>query len=186
MAVTMPVATGITIEEFLTGAWPQGAQLIDGEVVVNDPTFRHQRLAGRLFRKLAEWSETSSGSGTAGFGGNWTIGPGQTLKPDAWWTSDDNDPGDGIRSDRPPDLVVEVRSPGTWHLDTGRKRELYEQAGAAELWLVDINASSVLVYRRSQPDAAEFDVSMEVASGEILSTPLLPGLIVVIDELFAP
>jgi len=36
--------------------------------------------------------------------------------------------------DGPPDLAVEVRSPGSWHLDIGPKRDVYEASGTEELW----------------------------------------------------
>ncbi|MGH9138585.1 MAG: hypothetical protein ACRD0G_16325 [Acidimicrobiales bacterium] len=45
-----------------------------------------------------------------------------------------------------------MRSPGAWRYDTGRKRQLYEEAGAAELWLVDHLGRGVAVAGRSQPD----------------------------------
>jgi hypothetical protein len=40
--------TGLSVEEFRAGEWPRGAQLVEGEVVVNDPTFRHQEMVVRI------------------------------------------------------------------------------------------------------------------------------------------
>ena len=37
----------------------------------------------------------------------------------------------------PPELAVEILSPGTKRLDKGRKRELYEREGVLEYWIVD-------------------------------------------------
>jgi Uma2 family endonuclease len=87
---------------------------------------------------------------------------------------------DGARHDGPPDLAVEVRSPGIWHRDVGRKLERYRDAGTRELWLVDTPASTVLVYR-----AGSFGEPIEVGPGEQLTSPLLPGFALPIDELFA-
>ena len=89
-------------------------------------------------------------------------------------------PPDGTRHNGPPDLAVEVRSPGTWHRDIGRKLQRYRDAGTRELWLVDAPASTVLVYR---VDA--FAEAVEVGPGEVLGTPLLPGFALPIDQLFA-
>ncbi len=39
----------------------------------------------------------------------------------------------------PPDLVVELLSPGTATLDWGVKRRVYAQSGVRELWMIDPN-----------------------------------------------
>ena len=93
-----------------------------------------------------------------------------------WWTAE---PPDGTRHDGPPELAVEVRSPGTWHLDIGRKLANYRDADTREPRLVDTPASTVLVYREGA-----FDDAVEVGPGEHLTSPLLPGFALVIDELF--
>jgi Uma2 family endonuclease len=78
-----------------------------------------------------------------------------------------------------------VRSPSTWHYDVGVKRTVYEQQGLAELWLVDVRAQTVLVFRRSGPEATGFDVALEVERGEQLTSPQLPGFAIALGELFA-
>jgi Putative restriction endonuclease len=86
--------------------------------------------------------------------------------------------------DGPPELAVEVRSPGTWALDVGPKLRRYEASGAVEVWLVDTPSSTVLVFRRdgSEPGYAD---AIEVGRGGVLTSPLLPGFAVDADELFA-
>jgi Uma2 family endonuclease len=64
--------------------------------------------------------------------------------------------------------------------DVGRKLQGYRDAGTRELWLVDTPASTVLIYR-----SVSFGESTEVGSGEQLSSPLLPGFALPIDELLA-
>jgi Uma2 family endonuclease len=81
-------------------------------------------------------------------------------------------------------LVVEVRSPGTWRFDVGRKRDVYEQVGVRELWLVDTPASTVLVFRRTTPESVGFDDDAELGPGETLASPLLSGFRLPVDELF--
>jgi Uma2 family endonuclease len=36
-----------------------------------------------------------------------------------------------------PDLVIEILSPATWHFDKGDKKDIYEQCGVKEYWMVD-------------------------------------------------
>jgi len=163
--------TGVTVDEFLTpGACPREAQLIHGEVVVIDPTFEHQRVTGLIFVALVAWTRQAAGRGEAGFGGNWSITADSVVKPDVWWAPTGRTPS-GIRSDHPPALAVEVRSPGNWAYDIGPKRTIYETAGVSELWLVDTPANAILVNRRSTSDGPTFDVTLEVPTEET-SPPL--------------
>lgn len=156
----LSLGTGIGIEDFLARDWPADTELVDCEAVLNDPSFRHQKIALRIARALSDWTDAEEGRGEAGVGGNWTVAPGQVYKPDAWWATEQGRPGaDAVRSDTPPTLAIEVRSPGTWHLDIGRKRTVYEEVGVAELWLVDTlrnpcsstNAASPVPPRSTSP-----------------------------------
>ncbi len=175
--------TRVSVEDFLTLGFPRGAWLVDGEVVVNDPTLHHQEVCRRLLLALSAWSDLAGG--LAGYGGNWVVAPDTVLKPDVWWVGPDHPLDlDAARVDGPPDLAVEVRSPGTWAIDVGRKRQIYEASGLPELWLVDPPARSVLVFRRSSPGETTFDVLDERQTHEELSSPLLPGLVVDVASLF--
>ena len=46
----------------------------------------------------------------------------------------------------PPLLVIEVLSPSTRHLDSGRKREIYAEAGVAHYWIVDPDEPAITTY----------------------------------------
>jgi Uma2 family endonuclease len=77
-----------------------------------------------------------------------------------------------------------VRSKSTWHHDTGTKKRRYEQKGLPELWPVDTDDEVVLVFRRSAPDVAEFDVGLKFGADEVLTSPQLPGFELDLRELF--
>ncbi|HVE45716.1 MAG TPA: Uma2 family endonuclease [Acidimicrobiales bacterium] len=172
-------------EYFALPPGPRFTQLIDGEVVVNQPNLRHQRLTVELWHRLDEWSRAEPGRGEAGIPVDVHLDDHNVFAPDVWWVAEARRPArDARRIVGPPDLVAEVRSPSTWRYDVGTKRATYERAGVAELWLVDSEAVSVLVFRRSAASAPAFDVALELRSGEKLSTPLMPGLVIDLTELF--
>lgn len=167
----------MTADEFLALPPDHGrTQLIDGEIVVNDPTTRHQAIVGRLVQVLLNWTDEHPGAGTAGIGCNWRMPNGDAVVPDAWFVRPDRlPPGNLTAYDGAPDLVVEVRSPRTWRSDRGRKKDAYLALGA-EVWLVDTVADEVLVFR--------CDDGAVVKRGQTLSTPLLPGLAIDAGALF--
>jgi Uma2 family endonuclease len=180
-AMTADVAPHrISADEFLAGDFPTGSELVEGVVHVMDPAFNHQEACARLLTALREWAMDRA-VGRAGFGGNWVLSDRNVYKPDVWWTSH---PPSGTRHAGPPELAVEVRSPSTWALDVGRKLWRYEAAGTRELWLVDLPVSTVLVFRREGDDAG-FGDGVDVGPGDTLTSPLLPGFTLPIDELFA-
>jgi Uma2 family endonuclease len=171
------MTASLTADEFLAGDYPVGSELINGEVFVNDPAFPHQEIAGRIYVALVLWTRSKRGRGRAGYGGNWVLADGHVYKPDVWWTAARPT---GSRHSGPPDLAVEVRSPGTWHRDIGPKLHQYQVSRTPELWLVDSPAHTVLVFR-----GPDFRSGVELAAGQQLTTPLLPGFAVGVDELFA-
>jgi Uma2 family endonuclease len=105
--------------------------------------------------------------------------------PDLLWFAEERKLSDlSGYPDRIPDLCVEIRSAGTWRYDIGAKKDAYERGGLRELWLVDDAARCVLVFRRSRPDAPGFDVALELAAGDELTSPLLPGFSLSVERLF--
>ena len=74
-----------------------------------------------------------------------------------------------------PDLVVEIGSKGTRKRDETIKRRLYERFGVAEYWVVDPELDATKVYRQ---DGERYQrvAELTLESGDVLTTPLLPGL----------
>lgn len=159
-------------------------ELLDGEVVVNEPTPLHQLVVRRLLTALGTWTDSAPARGFVTLNIDTLVDETTVLVPDVQWYADGRDlPA----LDRPPwplgDLVIEVRSPSTWHRDVGRKRAVYERNGVRELWLVDPPAASVVVLGRTSGSAA-FDETAEVDGDAALTSPLLPGFSVPVASLF--
>ena len=83
-----------------------------------------------------------------------------------------------------PELVVEIASKGTRKRDETIKRRLYERAGVTEYWVVDPTIDVARVYRRAEAGFAR-PVELSREAGDILTTPLLPGLELPLSRIFA-
>jgi Uma2 family endonuclease len=86
--------------------------------------------------------------------------------------------------DGAPDLVVEVVSPSSRHIDKVRKLRLYEAHGVKEYWLAYPKTDTIEVYRRTADGRLELQASLSLAAGDVLETPLLPGLRIPLGEIF--
>ena len=174
MALT---SSRLTAEEyFALPPTEKRTQLIDGEIVVTEPSVRHQRITGEIYRLIAAWLRDHPGHGEAGIPVDVHLDERNVYAPDVWWVPEAARPArDAKRVVGPPALAIEVRSPWTWRHDVGTKKRTYERRGLAELWLVDTESDTVLVYRRSSPEAAEFDVELELGAGESLTSPSCPA-----------
>jgi Uma2 family endonuclease len=184
-----PVSTSVTLltaDEFLSSPdMPEHAELIEGEVVVTSPEFRHQALVVYLIIRLSVWVEAGPRRGVACIEVDHRLNDRNVFAPDVWWVAEDRRPArDAKRFTGPPDLAIEVRSDSTWRYDVGAKKRVYEHSGLRELWLVDTASNSVLVFRRSAPDADGFDVALELAQGDTLTSPHLPEFTLDVTTLF--
>lgn len=185
----MTVAQRMNADEYLRlpEEWfPRGTQLIAGEVVMHDPLPLHQYVLSDVHTALVIWTRAAPGRGRATLALDVRLDTRNVYLPDVMWYAEGRAPRrDGGRPSPIPDLAVEVRSPSTWRRDRTVKKPVYEQQGVPELWLVDTVAERVLLHRRSSPRAARFDVTLTIERGESLTSPLLPGFALALDELFA-
>ncbi len=184
----VPVAQRMTADEFLARPFEEGQrweELIDGEVVVSQPTARHNEVQGELFFALKSWIKGGAGRGQAFIPLDVKLDDLNVFAPDISWYQASNPVAASAQPPYPlPDLAVEVRSPSTWRYDAGAKKATYERHGLPELWLVDTPAEQVLVFRRSQGGVRGFDVALELGRGDTIGSPLLPGFALDVGALF--
>jgi Uma2 family endonuclease len=181
------IATRMTADEYYAATVVgDRKQLVEGEIVVYGRPPIHGLLQGRVLYALGTWADAEAGRGCSLPPTDVRLNDRNVWGPDVIWFADEHVPtnGDGY-PDRIPDLCVEIRSHGIWAYDVGPKKRVYETGGLPELWLVDDESESVLVYRRSTPKAETFDVALELGSGDELTSPQLPGFALSLDELFA-
>jgi Uma2 family endonuclease len=175
------IAERLTADDYLAREDPRRTELIDGLLVVNEPTVLHQRVVGLIYAALLAWTEAAPDHGTVSLPLDVRLDDTTVLAPDVLWFAEPIDLA-ALRAPRMPELAVEVRSPATWVYDIGPKRDLYERHGLRELWLADTASRTLLVYRRAG-EASGFDAQVELTAEESLRSPLLPGFAVTVGEL---
>ena len=83
-----------------------------------------------------------------------------------------------------PDLAIEILSDSTRRVDEGIKHSTYERFGVKEYWLVDPDQETVAVHRLEEGRFQKI-VDLAAGAGDVLATPLLPGLEIRLAEIFA-
>jgi Uma2 family endonuclease len=83
-----------------------------------------------------------------------------------------------------PDLVVEIVSDGSRRRAEARGRQLYARFGVRELWVVDPELETVRVLRPGG-DGALMGPVLSREGGDRLTTPLLPGMEIRLEDLFS-
>lgn len=144
------IKTRMTAKEFLQ--LPETnlpLQLLDGEVIeMNAPTLPHQDVVGNTFVLFKLKARE--------LGGKAYVAPVDVYfdelnmpQPDVIWLASDSKCqmiGDA-RLSGPPDLIAEVLSPTTAHIDRKKKFRLYEKYGVREYWLVEPRDQLIEVFQ---------------------------------------
>ncbi len=183
---SMQATQRITADEYLAlDLEEQHTELVDGAIVVNEARLPHALLSMRLIRALDDWIRASDGRGLLTIPIDVGVDKHNVYAPDLLWYRAARAPAvDAVWPYPLPDLAIEIRSPSTWRYDIGAKKNAYEREGLPELWLVDGDASVLLVFRRSAPNAPSFDVALEFDRAATLNSPLLPGFALDVGALF--
>jgi len=161
-------------------------EIIDGELIVTRaPSWSHQKIVGRLFNALDDWSEIT-GLGEASLNPGIIFTDEDNVIPNVVWASnarlnlllDDAEHLTGA-----PELVVEVLSPGETNMqrDCQLKLKLYSQQGVQEYWIVNKELRQVQVYRR---DNALLTLVMTLQDTDTLTSPLLPDFSCPLTKVF--
>lgn len=160
-------------------------EVLDGELVVRGaPAARHVEAVNAIAEHLAGWSDEHGGEVYTGVGveiGDQQLMPDLSFIGPARLDEMDDRELDADEFHVPPDLVIEVTSPGTRSLDHVEKHDLYQRLGVAEYWVVDLAADVVVAHRLGSGGAYE---ASEHTSGA-LTTEQAPGLKLPLEELFA-
>lgn len=165
----------------------QRFELLEGELIpmAPSPGFAHQSVSLELVTRLHIFVQ-ERGLGTvleAPF--DVVLGePGeeQVVQPDILLVTKERRHiihDDEIRG--APDLVVEVLSPSTVEKDRVFKRRLYAKYGVREYWIADPDTKTIEVLTLGERG---YERAGLYTKGQVLESPLLPGLRIPLDEVF--
>jgi Uma2 family endonuclease len=163
-------------------------EIIDGEhFVTAAPSLSHQRTVLNLAVRLQPFVKTNRLGEVFIAPLAVVLSPHDVVQPDLLFVSTERA---GILTEKnvqgAPDLVVEVLSPSTRRLDETLKLERYAELGVREYWIIDPQWQwrTLKLYRRLARGSFGSAVVLSAAAGDLLSTPLLPGLAIPMAEIF--
>lgn len=162
-------------------------ELIGGEIFVTpSPATQHERLLRRLVLSLGNHLEVHPEQGEV-FMSRFDVvmSPHDVVEPDLLVVLGDqaeilNDKN--IRGT--PGLIVEILSPSTQKRDQTLKRQLFDREGVREYWTVDPKRNAITIYRRAADGSFPPAATIASGTGETLTTNLLPGWSLAVDQLF--
>jgi len=160
----------------------QPCELWDGEPVMSPaPSFYHQQLVIRLSRRLYEWvSKRQLGEVVTG-PIDMVLSPHRVMQPDVAFISKDRLSIVTRAINGPVDLAVEIISLGGRNRDRIEKRDLYEQHGVQEYWLIDPEAQTVEVFYLEN---GRYELHGRCTPGQSATSRLLPGFEMSVSALF--
>ena len=161
-------------------------ELIDGEhYVTPSPNMRHQGVLGNLHLMIGSWLDAHPIGKVFFAPFDVVLSRFDIVEPDLLYLSNAraSEVLTPLHVRGVPEIVVEVASPGTRKRDDTIKRGLYERAGVVEYWIIEPKTDVVKVYRRA---GDRFGRATELSrdAGDVLTTPLLPGLDMPLSRLF--
>lgn len=158
-------------------------ELLDGELHISaSPSLRHQRICPELQVALVNHARRHGDGEVFQAPTGVRLSDNDVVEPDLIMILSNGVATIGAQAiEGPPDLVVEVLSPGTAHRDLGRKRDLYERHGVREYWVVDPESRSIEVL--SNRDGHFSQVGLHKV-GDILSSRVLPLFELELTDLF--
>ena len=158
-------------------------ELIDGELIVAPtPIPLHRRIGMRFTNRMGSFIEGHDLGELLAAPMDVRFSDTNVMQPDILFISNERSHIIGeINIQGAPDLIIEIASPSTEERDRGVKQELYALFGVLEYWRAYPRTQTVETLRLENGRLVPVGV---YGPGDVLSTPLLPGLNIDLDEIF--
>jgi Uma2 family endonuclease len=157
--------------------------LLQGELVLMSPSgYNHGWIASNLDRALGVFVKSKSLGriSTAEAGFLISRNPDTVRAPDVAFVRAERIPPGGQKKffEGPPDLAVEVLSPDDRSSDVNAKIQDWLQAGCVQVWVVDPQTKTVMVYRNAR------EATIFTQEDTLTAPDLFPGFSLPVAEIF--
>ena len=159
-------------------------ELIDGELILApSPVPQHQMISRNLFRMLDDFVASQNLGELLYAPMDVVLSEHDVFQPDILFVSRNRLHIIGDRNIQgAPDLVIEILSPSTETRDRGVKLNQYLRYGVRECWIIDPQERTLEVLRAGN---TEFETVRVYSEGATATSPILEGIQVEVDRLFA-
>ena len=162
-------------------------ELLHGDLyTVPAPTTKHQQISINLSSLLRQYVKTHRLGKVLYSPVDVIFGQGdarEVVQPDLVFIAARNDDIVKLHGiEGPPDLVIEILSPGTEDRDRGYKLKMYARYGVPEYWIVDPDTRTIDVY---QSGGSEFPPAIRYSEIDVIACALLGALNIFLTEVFA-
>ncbi|MDZ4856770.1 MAG: Uma2 family endonuclease [Nitrospirota bacterium] len=157
-------------------------EIIEGDLCMTPaPVTRHQIIVGRLLHALLSYLDTHPVGTALTAPCDVILSDTDIVQPDVLFVHHNSRARVAEQNVQgPPDMVVEVLSPGTAARDRDLKRKRYEHFGVQEYWLIDPDKNTLEIL--SLQDGRYVDVCRATYPAECTSA-LLPKLVLDLGSL---
>ena len=173
---------GYTIKDFESWDDDIRVELINGiPYMMSPPSIKHQELFSQLFGQLLEFLKGKTCRVLSGVGVRLFPEKDKTDKngpiPDLVVVCDEKKLNeDPIWVMGPPDFIIEILSPSDRGRDLVDKKELYEEAGVMEYWVID-QVKHRRLYKYLLQNGAYIETIIDLTKETKISVSVLPGCI---------
>jgi Uma2 family endonuclease len=159
-------------------------ELINGELVMTPaPNTIHQTVTNNLEDSLRSFLRKNKTGKMFHAPYDVVLSKKNVLQPDILYISAERS---GIITENNvagvPDLIIEILSPGTAYYDLLEKKEIYEQFGIKEYWIVDPKKQRIDIYRNVEQ---RFELNQRIESAGIAKSLVIKGFEVSLENIFS-
>ena len=180
----MVTAIRFTYQDYANTPEDERYELIGGELIMSEsPIIVHQLNQSELGYYVKRFVKLNDLGYVLSSATDVVLSDMDVVQPDIMFISKERHHIIGEKNIQgAPDLVVEILSPSTARRDWGVKRELYAKHGVKEYWIADPANKIVWVMLLRN---GVLEVQQTCHSGDTISSSVLAGFTVAVDDIFA-